>query len=202
MQGTAGCHLYTDSRTHPLSGVNHQMGAYKWRTGVVQALIPVVLQILGVQLLNIHLRYKQPVYNRLGVNETTLALCTLTKAVLLVWCYLYAYEDCDYSCEREVMTVRLWILCLSYPVFPSARHLFGSRWAVKFPSGQPEFFILPTWHRGGICGELLGSPKTSPECRFVALRLSPVVSLIHYIGNHVMVLSIRFFDGFVFWVGK
>ena len=41
-----------------------------------------------------------------------------------------------------------------------------------------------------------------------ALRLnkmkgsSPVVSLIHYIGNRVMVLSIRFFDGFVFWMGK
>ena len=31
---------------------------------------------------------------------------------------------------------------------------------------------------------------------------SPVVSLIHYIGNRVMVLSIRFFDGFVFWVGN
>ena len=32
------------------------------------------------------------------------------------------------------------------------------------------------------------------------LACSPVVSLIHYIGNCVMVLSIRFFDGFVFWV--
>ena len=31
---------------------------------------------------------------------------------------------------------------------------------------------------------------------------SPLVGLIHYIGNRVMVLSIRFFDGFVFWVGK
>ena len=34
------------------------------------------------------------------------------------------------------------------------------------------------------------------------LHISPVISLIHYIGNRVMVLSIRFFDGFVFWVGK
>ena len=34
------------------------------------------------------------------------------------------------------------------------------------------------------------------------MHSSPVVSLIHYIGNRVMVLSIRFFDGFVFWVGK
>ena len=23
MQGTAGCHLHTDGRTHPVSGVNH-----------------------------------------------------------------------------------------------------------------------------------------------------------------------------------
>ena len=24
-QGTAGCHLHTDGRTHPVSGVNHQV---------------------------------------------------------------------------------------------------------------------------------------------------------------------------------
>ena len=41
MQGTAGCHLHTDGRTHPVSGVNHQVGACKWCTRVVQALIPV-----------------------------------------------------------------------------------------------------------------------------------------------------------------
>ena len=71
MQGTAGCHLHTDGRTHPVSGVNHQVGACKWCTRVVQAPIPVVLQIVGVQLLNIHLRYKQPVYDQSGMNETT-----------------------------------------------------------------------------------------------------------------------------------
>ena len=75
MQGTAGCHLHTDGRTHPLSGVNHQVGVCKWCTGVVQAPIPVVLQIVGVQLLNIHLQYKQPVYDQSGMNETTPALC-------------------------------------------------------------------------------------------------------------------------------
>ena len=32
------------------------------------------------------------------------------------------------------------------------------------------FFFCLTWHRGGKCGELLRSPKTSPECGFVALR--------------------------------
>ena len=37
-------------------------------------------------------------------------------------------------------------------------------------------FFLPTWHRGGKCGELLRSPKTSPECGFVAVRL---VSSLH-----------------------
>ena len=66
MQGTAGCHLHTDGRTHPVSGVNHQVGECKWCTRVVQAPIPVVLQIVGVQLLNIHLRYKQPVYDQSG----------------------------------------------------------------------------------------------------------------------------------------
>ena len=71
MQGTAGCHLHTDGRTHPVSGVNHQVGECKWCTRVVQAPIPVVLQIVGVQLLNIHLRYKQPVYDQSGMNETT-----------------------------------------------------------------------------------------------------------------------------------
>ena len=58
MQGTAGCHLHTDGRAHPVSRVNHQVGACKWCTRVVQAPIPVVLQIVGVQLLNINLRYK------------------------------------------------------------------------------------------------------------------------------------------------
>ena len=33
------------------------------------------------------------------------------------------------------------------------------------------FFFCLTWHRGGKCGELLRSLKTSPECGFVALRL-------------------------------
>ena len=37
---------------------------------------------------------------------------------------------------------------------------------------------------------------------YLLMPYSPVVSLIHYIGNRVMVLSIRFFDGFVFWVSK
>ena len=32
------------------------------------------------------------------------------------------------------------------------------------------FFFCLTWHRRGKCGELLRSPKTSPECGFVALR--------------------------------
>ena len=40
-----------------------------------------------------------------------------------------------------------------------------------FPYGVRKVFFLPTWHRGGKCGELLRSPKTSPECGFVALRL-------------------------------
>ena len=75
MQGTAGCHLHTDGRTHQLSGVNHQVGACKWCTGVVQALIPVVLQNVEVKLLNIHLQYKQPVYDWSGMTEFTLALC-------------------------------------------------------------------------------------------------------------------------------
>ena len=75
MQGTAGCHLHTDGRTHPVSRVNHQVGACKWCTRVVQAPIPVVLQIVGVQLLNIHLRYKQLVYDQSGMNETTPVLC-------------------------------------------------------------------------------------------------------------------------------
>ena len=75
MQGTAGCHLHTDGRTHPVSGVNHQVGACKWCTGVVQAPIPVVLQIVEVQLLNIHPQYKHPVYDQSGMSETTPALC-------------------------------------------------------------------------------------------------------------------------------
>ena len=44
--------------------------------------------------------------------------------------------------------------------------------------------------------------STKYSMLFEIYLFSPVVSLIHYIGNRVMVLSIRFFDGFVFWVGK
>ena len=75
MQGTAGYHLHTDGRTHPVFGVNHQVGVCKWCTRVVQAPISVVLQIVGVQLLNIHPRCKQPVVDQSGMNETTPALC-------------------------------------------------------------------------------------------------------------------------------
>ena len=35
---------------------------------------------------------------------------------------------------------------------------------------KQELFFHRTWHRGGKCGELLRSPKTSPECGFIALR--------------------------------
>ena len=37
---------------------------------------------------------------------------------------------------------------------------------------------------------------------FLDCPYSQVVILIHCIGNLVMVLSIRFFDGFVLWMGK
>ena len=92
MQGTAGCHLHTDGRTHPVSGVNHQEGACTWCTRVVQAPIPVVLQIVGVQLLNIHLRYKQPVYGPVryernhssAVPENSLSISKLVKECFVI----------------------------------------------------------------------------------------------------------------------
>ena len=46
----------------------------------------------------------------------------------------------------------------------------GLKEAVAVKNNFFFFFFCLTWHRGGKCGELLRSPKTSPECGFVALR--------------------------------
>ena len=47
-------------------------------------------------------------------------------------------------------------------------------------------FIFCSWHRGGKCGELLRSPKKSPECGFVTLR--QVFFFSPYMGSRVISL--------------
>ena len=67
--------------------------------------------------------------------------------------------------ERHQGYSRLSYMNTFIPQLPSFVTLDNGWWHTA------KGFFLPTRNIGGKCGELLRSPKTSPECGFVALRL-------------------------------